>query len=107
MLRLVIVVFAYLVVIILKGHGASDGEYDPLGELSQVDRDRNLLEQDALLLIVRMLDDVEDFDVLRNGLRDIVCEDVVFGTRFMKVFDVLIQGFLREQKALANIAVLP
>lgn len=91
----------------LKGHGASDGEYDPLGGLSQVDRDRNLLEQDALMLIVRMLDDVEDFDALRNGLRDIVCEDVVLGTRFMKVFDVLIQGLLREQKVLASIAFLP
>ena len=91
----------------MKGHGTSDAVYDPLGGLSQVDRDRNLLEQDALMLIVRMLDDVEDFDALRNGLRDIVCEDVVFGTRFMKVFDVLIQGLLREQKVLASIAVLP
>ena len=91
----------------MKGHGTSDGVYDPLGGLSQVDRDRNLLEQDALMLIVKMLDDVEDFDALRNGLRDIVCEDVVLGTRFMKVFDVLIQGLLREQKVLASIAVLP
>ena len=91
----------------MKGHGTSDGVYDPLGGLSQVDRDRNLLEQDALMLIVRMLDDVEDFEALRNGLRDIVCEDVVLGTRFMKVFDVLIQGLLREQKVLASIAVLP
>ena len=67
----------------LKGHGTSDGEYDPLGGLSQVDRDRNLLEQDALMSIVRTLDDVEDFDALRNSLRDIVCEDVVLGTRFI------------------------
>ncbi len=91
----------------MKGHGTSDEVYDPLGGLSQVDRDRNLLEQDALMLIVRMLDDVENFDALRNGLRDIVCEDVVLGTRFMKVFDVLIQGLLREQKVLASIAILP
>ena len=91
----------------MKGHGTSDDVYDPLGGLSQVDRDRNLLEQDALMLIVRILDDVEDLDALRNDLRDIVCEDVVLGTRFMKVFDVLIQGLLREQKVLASIAVLP
>ncbi len=91
----------------MKGHGTSDGVYDLLGGLSQVDRDRNLLEQDALMLIVRMLDDVEDLDALRNGLRDIVGEDVVLGTRFMKVFDVLIQGLLREQKVLASMAVLP
>ena len=90
----------------LKKHGASDGEYDPLGGLSQVDRDRNLLEQDALMLVVRMLDDIEDFDALRNSFRDIMCEDVVVRTRFMKVFDVLIQGLLREQKVLASIAVL-
>jgi hypothetical protein len=94
-------------VIILKGHGVSDGEYDPLEGLSQVDRDRNLLEKDALMLIVRMLDDVEDFDSIRNGIRDIVCEDVVLGTRFMKIFDVLIQGLLHEQKVLASLAVLP
>ena len=59
------------------------------------------------MFLVRMLDDVEDFDSMRNGLRDIVCEDVVLGTRFMKVFDVLIQGLLREQKVLASIAILP
>ncbi len=91
----------------LKGHGASDKKYDPLGGLSQVDRDRNLLERDALMLIVRMLDDVEDFDALRNGLKDIMCEDVVLGTRIMKVFDVLIQGLLREQKVLASVGLLP
>lgn len=90
----------------LKKHGASDGEYDPLGGLSQVDRDRNLLEQDALMLVVRMLDDIEDFDALRNSFRDIMCEDVVVRTRFMKVFDILIQGLLREQKVLASIALL-
>ncbi len=90
----------------LKGHGASDRKSDPLGGLSQVDRDRNLLEQDALILIVRMLDDVEDFDALRNSFRDIMCEDVVVRTRFMKVFDILIQGLLREQKVLASIALL-
>jgi hypothetical protein len=93
-------------VIKLKKHGASDGEYDPLGGLSQVDRDRNLLEQDALMLVVRMLDDIEDFDALRNSFRDIMCEDVVVRTRFMKVFDILIQGLLREQKVLASIAFL-
>ena len=91
----------------MKGHGTSDDVFDPLGGLSQVDRDRNLLEPDALMLIVRMLDDIENFDSIRNGIRDIVCEDVVLGTRFMKVFDVLIQGLLREQKILASIAILP
>jgi hypothetical protein len=53
-----------------------------------------------------MLDDVEDFDVLRNGFRDIMCKDVVIRLRFMKIFDVLIQGLLREQKVLASIAFL-
>ena len=94
-------------VIILKEYGASDRKYDLLAGLSQVDGDRNLLEQDALMLVVRMLDDVEEFDALRNRFRDIMCEDVVVGTRFMKVFDVLIQGLLQEQKVLASIGVLP
>ena len=91
----------------LEEHGAPDMKYDLLAGLSQVDRDRNLLEQDALMLVVRMLDDIEDFDTLRNSFRDIMCEDVVVGTRFMKVFDVLIQGLLREQKVLASIGFLP
>ena len=107
MLRFVIVFFARIVVIYLKEHGTSDRIYDPLAGLSQVDRDRNLLERDALMLIVRMLDDVEDFGALSIGLRDIVCEDVVLGTRVLKVFDVLIQGLLREQKVLASIGFLP
>ena len=94
-------------VIILKEYGASDRKYDLLVGLSQVDGDRNILEQDALMLVVRMLDDVEEFDALRNRFRDIMCEDVVVGTRFMKVFDVLIQGLFQEQKVLASIGVLP
>jgi hypothetical protein len=51
-------------------------------------------------------DDVEDFDVLRNNLMEIVSEDVVLGTRIMKVFDVLIQGLIREQKVLASVGFL-
>ncbi len=90
----------------LKGHGASDKKYDPLEGLSQVDRDWNLLEMDALMLILRMLDDVEDFDVLRIGFRDIMCKDVVVRIRFMKIFDVLIQCLLREQKVLASLDFL-
>ncbi len=91
----------------LEEHGAPDRKFDLLAGLSQVDRDRNLLEQDALMLVMRMLDDIEDFDTLRNCFRDIMCEDVVARTRFMKVFDVLIQGLLREQKVLASIGFLP
>ena len=94
-------------VIILKEYGASDRKYDLLVGLSQVDGDRNLLEQDALMLVVRMLDDVEEFDALGNRFRDIMCEDVIVGTRFMKIFDVLIQGLFQEQKVLASIGVLP
>ena len=60
----------------VKEHGAFDGKYDPLVRLTKVDKDRNLLEQDSLMLILRMLDDVEDFDVLRNGFRDIICKEV-------------------------------
>jgi hypothetical protein len=90
----------------LKEHGATDRKDDPLAGLTQVDRDLNLLEQDALMLVMRMLDDVEDFDVLRNNLMEIVSEDVVLGTRIMKVFDVLIQGLIREQKVLASVGFL-
>ncbi len=91
----------------VEEHGAFYGKYDPLVGLSQVDGDWNLLEYDALMLIMRMLDDMEDFNALRNGLRDIMCENVILGTRIMKVFDVLIQGLIREQKVLASIAFLP
>jgi hypothetical protein len=91
----------------LKERDTSDGNFDPLAGLSQLDRDRNLIERDALMLIGRMLDDVEDFDALRIDLSDIMCEDVVLGTQFMKLFDILIQGLLREQKVLAGIGFLP
>jgi hypothetical protein len=91
----------------VKRHDASGGNDDPLAGLTQIDADYNLLEQDALMLIIRMLDDIENFDALSNDLMDIIGENVVLGNKIMKVFDVLIQGLMREQKVLANIGFLP
>jgi hypothetical protein len=91
----------------IKEHDVSAGKDDPFAGLPQIDEDLNLLEQDALMLIIRMLDDIENFDALSTDLQDMIGENIVLKTRIMQVFNVLIQGLIQEQKVLASIGFLP
>ena len=82
-------------------------DIDPLAGLTQIDNDIDLREQEALTLLVRMLDNVEDFDALSDDLRTLISEDVVLESKITHLFDVLIKGLKQEQTFLASIGVLP
>ena len=77
-------------------------EEDPLSVLYQMDEDRQIHEGEALMLILKMLNDVEKIDMLRNGLREIVDSDEVLGIRFLNLLDNIIVGIKKEQMARAN-----
>ena len=88
----------------MKNVGASKkgGEEDPLSVLYQMDEDLHIHEGEALMVIMKMLNDVEKIDMLRNGLREIVDSDEVLGMRFLNLLDNIIVGIKREQMARAN-----
>ena len=88
----------------MKNVGASKKgrEEDPLSVLYQMDEDRDIHEGEALMVIMKMLNDVEKIDMLRNGLREIVDSDEVLGMRFLNLLDNIIVGIKREQMARAN-----
>lgn len=74
---------------------------DPLAGLYQIDVGENPpLEEEALVLMVMMLDDFEAFDELSGNLRRIMAEDVLVETRILSLFKTLIQGARAEHKYL-------
>jgi hypothetical protein len=88
----------------MKNVGASKKgrEEDPLSVLYQMDEDRHIHEGEALMMIMKMLNDVEKTDMLRIGLREIVDSDEVLGMRLLNLIDNIIVGIKREQMVRAN-----
>lgn len=85
-----------------KRSGTATGENeDPLAGLYQIDAvDGTPLEGKALVLMAKMLDDVEEFDELSGSLRRIMEEDVLVETRIISLFKALLQGATVEHKYL-------
>jgi hypothetical protein len=85
-----------------KRLGRSTGKNeDPLADLYQIDTvDSTPLEEKALVLMARMLDDVEEFDELSDNLRSIMAEDILVETRIISLFRTLIHGAQLEHKYL-------
>jgi hypothetical protein len=70
---------------------------DPLAGLYQVDSNENLpLEQEALVLMVKMLDDLEEIKELSSNLRQIMAQDELMETRILNLLRVLITGAQAE-----------
>jgi len=66
---------------------------DPLAGLYQVDIDENFpLEEEALVLMVKMLDNLEEFKELSGNLRKIMAQDELMETRILSLLKVLITG---------------
>jgi hypothetical protein len=85
-----------------KRSGRSTGKNeDPLADLYQIDTvDSTPLEEKALVLMARMLDDVEEFDELSDNLRSIMAEDLLVEARVLSLFRTLINGASMEHKYL-------
>ncbi|UCH56926.1 MAG: hypothetical protein JSV18_06175 [Candidatus Bathyarchaeota archaeon] len=74
---------------------------DPLAGLYQLEVEESRpMDREALLLLARMLDNLEDFNELSLGLRSIMVEDEVLETRILSLFKTLIQGVRNEHKYL-------
>ena len=74
---------------------------DLLAGLFQLDIDENYaLEEKALIMMVKMLDNLEDFKELSSTLKTIVEKDEMMETRLLSLFKVLINGIQLEYKQL-------
>lgn len=75
---------------------------DPLSRLHQINEDTHLDEREALHIITSILDDIENNNVIRDTLRDIVINDEVRGLNILNRLEALIQGLKKEHTARIN-----
>jgi hypothetical protein len=75
---------------------------DPLSELYQLDEDRHPSSFTDISVISQILDDLENVDVLRNTLRDMMIADEVAGFRILNQLENMIQGIKKEHLSRAN-----
>ena len=70
---------------------------DPLAGLYQIDINENFpLEEEALVLMIRMLDNLEEFNELSDNLKIIMAKDELMETRILSLLKVLITGVQTE-----------
>ena len=75
-----------------------ESERDPLAELYQMEQIESTPEEkDALVLVTRLLENVEEFYELREQLFHAMNEDASLEPKVTNLFDVLIQGLEVEQ----------
>ncbi len=82
-------------------NNSKTADEDLLAGLFQLDIDEGYsLEEKALIMMVKMLDNLEDFRELSSTLRTIVEKDEMMETRLLSLFKVLINGIQLEYKQL-------
>lgn len=84
--------------------GKESGEAsDPLAELFQLDTiECTALEKEALVLVTQLLQNVEEYYVLRGRISDVMAQDSVVENRVKDLMDSLIKGLLVEQDFLGK-----
>jgi hypothetical protein len=76
---------------------------DPLAELFQLDTiECTALEKEALVLVTQLLQNVEEYYVLRGRISDVMAQDSVVENRVKDLMDSLIKGLLMEQDFLGK-----
>ena len=80
---------------------------DPLNVLHQIDEEGSYpLEKTALIMMVRMLDDIEEIGALSEGINHLMAKDKVVKTRILTLFKTLIQGIREEYNTLTKTEIV-
>ena len=75
-----------------------EGSKDPLAKLYQMEQiECSPREKDALVLVTRLLENVEEFYELREQLFHAMNEDTSLETKVVNLFNVLIHGLEVEE----------
>ena len=85
----------------LKNEGGKRS--DPLADLFQMDTiECTALEKEALVLVTRLLQNVEEYYALQGQITDVIAQDHVIENRIRGLLDSLIKGLLVEQTFLGR-----
>lgn len=61
------------------------------------------LERDALVLVTRLLENIEEFYVLNEQIKDIIAEDDAMGAKIIGLFNAMIHALRIEQSYARNL----
>ena len=76
---------------------------DPLNTLHQIDADYKIpLEKEELLIMLRVLDDIEEFGSFRLDLRNVIGKNSRVETRILSLLRTLIDGIQFEYSTLSK-----
>lgn len=83
-------------------------EQDPLADLHQMDHTNGApLEGEAAYLITRLLENIEEFYVLKDQMKDVVVVDERTGTKVVELLSALINGLREEESRLRKVDIMP
>ena len=91
---------------------AEDNEHEtirsPLEELYQLDGvEDSTLNREAVVLIMRLLENVEEFYELQTQIMDVMVVDDEAETRMLDLLQTLIQGLRAEQSFMRRVNIFP
>jgi len=91
---------------------AEDNEHEtirsPLEELYQLDGvEDSTLNREAVVLIMRLLENVEEFYELQTQIMDVMVVDEEAETRTLDLLQTLIQGLRAEQSFMRRVNIFP
>lgn len=85
-----------------------ESEQDPLSELLQVDyTESSPLERQAVYLILRLLDNIEEYFELRRQIQDVIATNEGTGVKIIDLLNSLLEGLIVEESVIGNIDIMP
>jgi len=85
-----------------------ESEQDPLAVLHQIDNtESSPLERKAVYLILRLLDNIEEYYELKGQIQDVIAANEGKGIKIIDLLNVLIEGLLVEESVMGKIDIMP
>lgn len=84
-----------------------ESEPNPLADLYQIDSDSTPAERKAVYLILRLLDNIEEYYELRGQLQDVVAADRGAEIKIIELLNALINGLRVEESILGRVDIIP
>lgn len=85
-----------------------ENEQDPLADMYQVDyAESSALEKKAAYLILRLLDNIEEYYELKGQIQDVIAANEGKGITVIDILNNLIEGLLVEESVMGKINIMP
>lgn len=81
---------------------------DPMSELLQVDyTESSPIERQAVYLILRLLDNIEEYFELKRQIQDVISTNEGTGIKIIDLLNSLLEGLIVEESVMSKIDVMP